>query len=219
MVHVFAGICVVLVGLLLVSEWRKWAFARAVSKTGAALAFVAYGVGLGLVEQGLVGWLFLAGLVFSLLGDVLLLSKKNQVFQFGILAFLLAHVAYVAGFASLGVHIVGTIAGGAAVAVFGVVVARRLKPHLHEMAIPVYVYIAVICLMVAMACGLAAENASYGRLGLLGSAIAFFLSDLCVARERFVTTSLVNKAWGLPLYFGAQLAFAWFAAQAIATSS
>jgi hypothetical protein len=29
-----------------------------------------------------------------------------------------------------------------------------------------------------------------------------------VARDRFVAPGFVNRAWGLPLYFGAQLLFA-----------
>ncbi len=54
-----------------------------------------------------------------------------------------------------------------------------------------------------------------GQEGLLFSAVAFFLSDLCVARERFLVSSLWNKAFGLPLYFGAQLGFAWFGVQVL----
>ena len=44
---------------------------------------------------------------------------------------------------------------------------------------------------------------------LFVGAFAFYLSDLAVARQRFVVKSFTNKAWGLPLYFGAQLVLAW----------
>jgi hypothetical protein len=36
----------------------------------------------------------------------------------------------------------------------------------------------------------------------------FYLSDLAVARERFVSSTFWNRAWGVPLYFGAQLVLA-----------
>ena len=41
----------------------------------------------------------------------------------------------------------------------------------------------------------------------------FFLSDLCVARDRFVSPGWENRAVGLPLYFGAQLLYGWFVVQ------
>jgi hypothetical protein len=35
-------------------------------------------------------------------------------------------------------------------------------------------------------------------------AVAFAVSDLSVARERFVHKSFTNLVWGLPLYYAAQ---------------
>ena len=69
----------------------------------------------------------------------------------------------------------------------------------------VHAYVAVISAMVATAAG------AFGATGdaqLLAGAIAFFGSDLAVARERFVEKSFTNKLWGLPLYYGAQLLLA-----------
>jgi hypothetical protein len=43
----------------------------------------------------------------------------------------------------------------------------------------------------------------------LGGAIAFYLSDLSVARDRFVAPGFVNRLWGIPLYYFAQLLFAY----------
>jgi hypothetical protein len=39
-------------------------------------------------------------------------------------------------------------------------------------------------------------------------ALAFTASDVSVARDRFVQPAFHNRAWGLPLYFGAQLLLA-----------
>ena len=43
---------------------------------------------------------------------------------------------------------------------------------------------------------------------ILIGAIAFYLSDLSVARDRFVTPAFYNRLWGLPLYYAAQFVLA-----------
>ena len=62
-------------------------------------------------------------------------------------------------------------------------------------------YIVVITAMLALAVGCWGRPA--GGLRLAG-ATAFYLSDLAVARNRFVAPGPVNRAWGLPLYYGGQ---------------
>ena len=39
---------------------------------------------------------------------------------------------------------------------------------------------------------------------ILGGAVAFYLSDLFVARDRFVSEGITNRVIGLPLYYGGQ---------------
>ena len=70
---------------------------------------------------------------------------------------------------------------------------------------PVRAYVTAICFMVACAVGTFAHA---GGAALLTGALMFFVSDLAVARERFVTNTFTNKAWGLPLYYGGQLLLA-----------
>ena len=208
--------CVVSVIVLIGAEWNQWARVRAVSKTVAAVSFFAYGVGLGALQQGLGGTALVAGLGLSVVGDLCLLSKKNQTFKWGILSFLLAHVAYVVLFVALGIHWLWAVTGGASVALLALGVARFLAPFVQHMRLAVNGYIVVISVMVAFAIGMGAYDGNLDRVGLLISAVAFFLSDLCVARERFVEPAFINKAFGLPLYFGAQLGFAWFGCQVLA---
>jgi uncharacterized membrane protein YhhN len=43
---------------------------------------------------------------------------------------------------------------------------------------------------------------------LLIGAVMFAVSDIFVARDRFVSPSVANRLWGLPLYYAAQLIFA-----------
>jgi uncharacterized membrane protein YhhN len=70
---------------------------------------------------------------------------------------------------------------------------------------PVYAYVTVITAMVVLAVSTVIAR---GRPSILVGAVMFYLSDLAVARERFVEHGFTNKAWGLPLYFGGQLVLA-----------
>src|SRR5690606_15836297 len=87
-----------------------------------------------------------------------------------------------------------------------VLVYRWLKPHLEgPMRVAVPIYIVVICGMVALAVGTHVHRSGWM---LLAGAFAFFVSDISVARDRFVSPGFDNRAWGLPLYYGAQLLLA-----------
>jgi uncharacterized membrane protein YhhN len=47
------------------------------------------------------------------------------------------------------------------------------------------------------------------RTRLLAGAALFFVSDLAVARDRFVAHGFANRLWGLPAYYAGQLLIAW----------
>jgi uncharacterized membrane protein YhhN len=90
--------------------------------------------------------------------------------------------------------------------VLAMLVARWLKPHLDaRMRMPVHLYIGAITSMLIIAAG---TFRAHGGWMLLCGATLFFISDLGVARNRFVAPGLVNRAWGLPLYFTAQMLLA-----------
>ena len=98
----------------------------------------------------------------------------------------------------------GVAAALAAPAAFAV--HRWLRPHVPDsMRIPVQAYLVVIATMLAVS--VAAAQGS-GRWAIAVGAVAFAVSDLSVARGRFVAPGFSNAAWGLPLYFGAQLVLA-----------
>jgi uncharacterized membrane protein YhhN len=68
---------------------------------------------------------------------------------------------------------------------------------------------AYVVAMVAM-CSLAmARGAASGSWWIGVGALAFAASDMSVARDRFVSSGFFNKAWGLPVYYSAQLLLAW----------
>ena len=66
-------------------------------------------------------------------------------------------------------------------------------------------YVLAISAMLALA---VAASLSGGPWWLGLGALAFAGSDLSVARDRFVAPAFRNAVWGLPLYFGSQLALA-----------
>ena len=91
-------------------------------------------------------------------------------------------------------------------ALFGWRVGAWLYPHVDQkMRMPVWLYLAAISVMMAMAAGTQSFNSN---ILIVAGAILFVLSDLAVARNRFVESSFINRAVGLPLYFSAQLCLA-----------
>ncbi len=182
---------------------------RAVFKTLAALSFIGACLSLGAWKQGLPGHALLIGLCFGALGDVLLIPEGNGTpFKLGIGSFALSHVLYVVMFALLGVHPIGAAALVVLVPL-GWFVWTWLKDGVGRLAVPVIGYITIITVMVAAATGSLVAEPSAGRGVLLAAAVVFFVSDLCVARHRFVHKALINRTIGQPLYFGAQLLFSY----------
>ena len=151
------------------------------------------------------GRAILVGLVCSWWGDLFLNLSGAHYFMMGLVAFLLAHVAYSAAFLIHGVRAPWTAAGLAITLAAGFPIVRWLHPHLGDMRYPVYAYVVVISLMVTLAIG--AQGRSPNRLLLVG-ALLFYISDLFVARQRFVESSVWNPLIGLPVYFLAQLLLA-----------
>jgi len=187
-----------LVGLLLYAEWRqaKW---RLVPKMLLASGFVALALDGGASDTRYGRWI-LAALVLSWLGDLAL--GLDGRFLPGLVAFALAHLGYWGAFAEAGVNGATALVGAAIMVVVGAGVLVWLRPHLvgkFRLAVPGYVV--VIGVMVALAVGTQDWT-------IWLPAVGFAASDIAVARNQFVSTSFVNKLWGLPFYFGAQYALA-----------
>jgi uncharacterized membrane protein YhhN len=154
--------------------------------------------------------LFLAALALSFVGDVLLVPKGHKrVFLVGLVAFLLAHVMFIPAFVTRGVDVATAVGAGVVIAAPAVIAIRWLRPHVKgPMLSAVAAYVVVICTMLATACGAVAEGLHRNdgvTPALLVGAIAFWCSDLFVARQRFVAPGFSNRLFGVPLYFFAQL--------------
>ena len=197
-------ICAAATVLLVASDWRGARLGVWVFKPLASLAFIAFAWALG-VGPGSERWLF-AGLCACALGDVLLIPSGERAFQAGVASFGLGHGLYAVAFALRGVHVVSAAIAAPLLALLAWRVYRWLAPGVPaELKPAVGGYCAIITAMVALALGTTVATGD-GRVAL--GAIMFFVSDLSVARDRFVAPGFANRAWGLPLYYAAQLVLA-----------
>ena len=206
---VFALGTMVAVLALLAVEWKSSVKGKWIAKPLASTGFLLTAVASGCFDSTYGLWVFI-GLALSFLGDVFLIPKAKASFLAGLVFFLLGHVAYIVAFVVRGQDWAST--GGALVVlvVLAVVVGRWLLPHVGSMRVPVLAYIAVITLMITTAAGTYAYSA---HNLLLGGALMFYLSDLSVARDRFIKDVFANRIWGLPLYYGGQILLALSVAQ------
>jgi uncharacterized membrane protein YhhN len=152
----------------------------------------------------------LIGMMFCLGGDVLLALSGHKMFLAGLLSFLVGHVFYTATFFFAagfndwaGIGLAVSVLAGAGVFLW-------LRPHLNSMKIPVIFYILVISAMVVGAWSTAGngELKTAGRLAVFIGALSFYVSDIFVARQRFIKAEFINRLLGLPLYYGGQFMLA-----------
>jgi uncharacterized membrane protein YhhN len=163
------------------------------------------------LEAGALGSFYgravLAGLALSLAGDLLLIPvARPRVFLAGVAAFLLAHVAYGIAFLSRPLSPAGLVGAGVLVTLVMAGVLRWLRPSLSRRMVPaIRAYVVAIGVMTTLASSVALAG---GPWQVAAGALMFTASDLAVARDRFVRSGFVNRAWGLPLYYAAQLLLA-----------
>jgi len=199
-------VCAAAVAGLLVAEARGSQRGLWLTKPVASLAFLWTAFAVGALESVYGRWVFL-GLVLCLAGDLLLIPRERPaVFRAGVLAFLLGHVAYGAGFLTQPISGVGLVAAGALLAVTLAALWRWLSGSLpSDLSGAVRAYFVVIGVMATLACGVTAAG---GPLAVAAGALAFAASDVSVARDRFIRHEFRNRAWGLPLYYAAQVLLA-----------
>ena len=194
--------------LLVVSDSRAWRAGIWVFKPIASLAFVALAWTLG-IDSASDRWLF-AALCACAVADVLLIPKDQRTFLAGVGVFGLGHVCFAVAFALRGVQLQSALLCIVPLTVLALQIYRWLAPGVPaELKGPVVAYCAIITLMVAVAFGAAIATAD-PRIAL--GAIMFFSSDLSVARDKFIAPAFTNRAWGLPLYYLAQIILAALAA-------
>lgn len=172
--------------VLAVGDW--WAVARDrrrleyVLKPATLVALIGVAVLMD-ADSGVVQTWFVIALSFSLAGDVLLMLPRDA-FRAGLVAFLIAHVAYTVGINVDGGGAVALAVATAIVAAAAVPLGARIIAGLRsrgEVALvgPVSAYMVVISAMVASA--LAA-----GEAWAAAGAVLFYASDALIGWTRFV---------------------------------
>lgn len=153
----------------------------------------------------------IVGLALCLVGDVCLAIPGQSAFRIGLVAFLLGHVGYIVAFVMMarpGLTMWAAVLLAVPTSTF---VYVRLLPFLNGMRRPVLGYVVIITLMVIAAGALFGVPSLpfSGRLLILNGALAFYISDLFVARQRFVQQTFYNRLIGLPLYYLGQFQIAY----------
>lgn len=153
------------------------------------------------------------GLLFSLLGDIALIFI-DRFFIFGLIAFLLAHIAYLIGFnipfpQSMGVWdlAIAIVIGLSALRLILRIVKGVQKSQVR-LVFPVIVYSVVITLMLFSALLTLFRtdwDAAPAYLVSLG-AFLFFLSDIILAWNRFVNPIKNSRLINIGVYHLAQIA-------------
>ena len=154
--------------------------------------------------------LLLAGMLFCLGGDVFLALPHPGMFLRGLVSFLVGHLFYVTAFGHTAGTNQWTLIGVLISLIASGAVYLWLQPHLGAMKIAVICYMVVISAMAVGAWSmLGADHLGLtGRMLACGGALSFYISDVFVARQRFVKSEFLNRLIGLPLYYGGQFMLA-----------
>jgi len=162
--------------------------------------------------QGSSLW-FGLGILFSLVGDVLLMISPDRTFLFGLVAFLIAHLFYITGFReelttfhawSLILVIVITLTVGALIR--RIVRAMRANRK-NKLVGPVILYGTVISVMLYAAMSTiddpAWKTSAAFSVGI--GAFLFCASDAILAWNRFVFPIQNGRVWNIVLYHLGQI--------------
>lgn len=152
-------------------------------------------------------WLILAGLVFSLAGDVFLMLPKDR-FVAGLVSFLVAHILYIIAFSSTAGFLAAPMLAIPYALGAGVLLAILL-PKAGPLALPVIVYAAALATMGWQAASHWQALHDHAALCAMVGAILFMISDSLLAFNKFARPFHAAQAALLSTYFAAQ----WLIAQ------
>ena len=188
-----AWLLLFLAAVAAVADWYAVAVANRrleyVAKPAVMVALIGVALALSPAAPAIVPW-FVAALALSLVGDVALMLPRER-FVGGLVAFLLAHTAYIVGLALqadigggviLGLLVVGAVLGTVGRRIFDAVRAGQ-----QRLLGPVAAYMVVISAMVVIA------FATGQPMAMAGAAL-FYASDAMLAWNRFVAPRVPRPA-------------------------
>lgn len=200
-----------IVGAFLQGEgrWLHWSAKPATTLLIAAIAWQARPAADAFYRRAV-----LAGMLLSCVGDIALMLPMDA-FVPGLVAFLLAHLCYIAAFRAGLRAGRGLLAAFVLLATFASINVAGLWPHLPlPMRVPVLAYVVVLALMAVLALARYwkrpqpdAVQASSARWAAMG-ALLFVASDSLLAWDRFGGGLPLASLLVLSTYYAAQYAIA-----------
>jgi len=162
--------------------------------------------------QGLTLW-FGIGILFSLAGDILLMISLDRMFIFGLIAFLLAHIAYLIGFQNELKEVnAWSVMLIVLLAMNGVRLIRRIVSSIRakgqtRLVYPVIVYSIVITVMLyaAMTTISNPEWTTRAAFFVSAGAFLFYISDLILAWNKFVSPIQNGRILNIATYHLGQI--------------
>lgn len=200
--------------ILAIADWisvaKGWRVANYILKPAVLVTILAW---LGL-SDGFSGWMiwFSLGILFSLVGDVLLMLPRNR-FLAGLVAFLGAHLAYIVGFnpslppLNLSSLVITILAVLTEVQVYRLIIGRMRAAGQSKLLLQVTVYSIIISLMTISALLTLARPEWQPAPAILVSAgaILFMLSDTSLALNHLCGSYAHSRVSGLAAYHLGQI--------------
>jgi uncharacterized membrane protein YhhN len=204
------SVCIAIVDWIAVAGQKRTL--EIIAKPATLLALCIWFASYPVALDSTIGVLFLIGLVFSLLGDIFLLFA-DQHFLKGLIAFLLAHLLYIAAFNFSGpILTLPAILIAVPIAIVALLILRRLIASLkatgHEsMIAPVCVYALVLSLTLWSTSTTLLRDDWSLLAGVLAAAggILFFASDATIAWNRFIGPHWGGRLFEIVTYHLAQI--------------
>ena len=191
---VFSAVNAACVTLAISGEWSRLHFPCVL---GASSGFVLAAVSSGALHS-VYGRFILAGLIACWCGDVL----GAEYFLTGLVSFCVAHMAFICAFIAKGVDWRRLAAALLPMLIVVVTIVKWLLPHVEAPIeiVAVCAYCTAISLMALTAIG--ASKGPVGRL-ILAGAVTIYISDIFLARWKYVDFGTINGRFCYPLYYTA----------------
>lgn len=209
--NIFLFLAILFAALESLALWKRWLRLEYIAKPGVmVILFLWLQASVGLRDASL--W-FGLGLAFSLAGDVLLMLSLDRFFLVGLVAFLLAHAAYVIGFNSpMPEFSLWSVVFAVMVSLGGGRIIRRILDALAakgqaRLRAPIIIYSTVISIMLLSAM-IKLMDITWGAGAALlvsGGAFLFYISDIILAWNKFVVPVQHGRIYNIAAYHLGQI--------------
>jgi len=191
--------------------WKNWNGLEYVAKPAVMICLFAW-LYLNTGLQGLTLW-FGVGILFSLVGDVLLMISLDRMFIFGLVAFLFAHISYLIGFQNELATVTAwsflliIILSVSAVRVIRRIVSSILAKGQTRLVNPVILYSIVVTVMLYAAMTTISNPtwSTSASFYVSVGAFLFYISDLILAWNKFVTPIKNGRVLNIAAYHLGQI--------------